>query len=133
MTVIVAAPLQPAPPVDIPFSHLKAAVTASNNQNQPVVVDPAVPRAVLAHTIVAAAAALPSLAPSLPSHEPEYRLASKRKSPDGPDDDDALENLDSPKRPRTSSDQDSLFGPLSSPQLSSRKSLSPPFCAFSAH
>lgn len=110
MTVIVAQAHIGQQSNDIPFGHCKAPV------------DPSVPRAVFNANpldLVAAAAALP---PSLPSSSPsEYRLASKRKTPDDDrdrDDYDDDENTVRPKRLRA--DGDSLFGPLSSSTCTSR-------------
>ncbi|KAF7789750.1 hypothetical protein EIP86_000696 [Pleurotus ostreatoroseus] len=102
MAVIVPAPIGAKPaPVDVNFVNIKPA---------PAPLDPAIPRSALAHALVAAAAvAIPALAPALPSQDSEYRLASKRKSPDS-DDDDEPENNVSPKRLRT--DDDALFGAL---------------------
>ena len=91
-----AAIVAPAP-LDIPFGLNPA----------PALVDPAVPRAVLAHSLASAAAAV--LAPALQPTEPEYRLAAKRKTPD----DGEPEPNDHPKRPRA--DDDPLFGPLCTP------------------
>ena len=97
-----AAIVAPAPLPDIPFGL-----------NPAPVLDPAVPRVVLVHTL-AAAAALPTRSPSLPPQEPEYRLASKRKTPDDLD----SESCDHPKRPRTDDTprDDPLFGPLCTQQ-----------------
>lgn len=94
MTVIV--PLQPQPNLGLPPSDIAH--------------DPATPRAVLAHSVVAAVAAvtLPTLSPVLVSHEPDYCLALKRK----PDDDDVPDGLRSPKRLKQDA-SDALFGPPS--------------------
>ena len=101
MAVIVPRPPQPQPNLG----------NASTDQESDSI---ATPRAVLSHALVVkAVAALPTLSPVLPSDDPEYHLASKRKSDDGDDlQDNECEN-DAPRPTKKSKldQQDPVFGP----------------------